>query len=1177
MHVLALLQPLDPVSGNRITVRVASAQMRSITGLGGQRWWAAMLRKPQLTLKLFDGDFTSSVEPGTAAFSLALDQIERMDANVRRYVWQGAPVTLQAGEQSTAWPWPTVFVGKVQDFAAEAHRLDLKADVDTSPFDAMVPVATYAGTGDIEGGADLKGKVKPWVIGRARFVEPLLINAVDSVFQISFYAPIRAVNALYERGAQFAAPVADYPNYAALVAAAIPNGRWATCLASGLIRLGAPPAGVITVDVDGDNAGGVLTRLPGAVIRRAAALAGVSTTLLDLASLNALDADVGALPAGGFINLVLSEQTKLIEIARRIARSCNRQAGVDFQGRLFVTRPAIGTPALTVDAQGRRLPAVLSANEVTVSTPYRKIQMSGARCWRKLNLDEIAFAADLTPRGLYDDGKTYREGDYVDLIDGSQWLFVGTVPAAGSYPSISNPNWSLMSGATGVPLYLDHFPNAANSFEGQILFRYDLDNRVFRRVTGDGLLRINDETVTINGETIEMSVWIEITDPRILAGLDLAGAAEAAAEAAQDAAGAAQASANAALADLALIASDNKLTPNEKPRIIQDRDVIVAEQAGIDAQASALGITTQKTAYDNAIAALTGYLTTLTTPVLWSDLGGSTDIVGATFRSRFTSVYTARQTLLDKIADALKARADAAQTDATSALTEIGRIASDGWLSRGEKPQLLRDYDALYENWQALDSKASSMGIAGAQRTAANTAMSALYSYLSGLTPGWTDTSQNTVIAPATFSARWSDAYAAIAALQAAIQGQPGAAGLSIAELTIYRAAATQPATPAGGSYDFGSKTLTPPSGWSTIWPTGSGPKWAASGYAAIQGTTGTATPSWFGVGAGISDGASGAPGQATNVIFRRSASQPATPGNSSGVPTDWYDTTGAVPGGAGTIWASFGTRATPASNWVWQTPKRVEGTDGISPLSITINPPGGVTVQGTPGGAPADGELPKGVTFSAMRGGVAKTITAAAYAQTSVNCTSTLSTSGLVFQTAGAGEGYAVVNLTADGETVPNIKIPITVIPSGADGTSSASMGYNSPQITSTSPTAYSPALVMNASSSGKIKVSGSALYKVPFDGSSWLRARAKLQISADGSSWTDIAGTETVGTTSQNLYEPDMVTNGRITIPAVTKTGLTAGGAYQIRLLLWKDTAGGPWDNSSTVNATIVGERVA
>lgn len=136
----------------------------------------------------------------------------------------------------------------------------------------------------------------------------------------------------------------------------------------------------------------------------------------------------------------------------------------------------------------------------------------------------------------------------------------------------------------------------------------------------------------------------------------------------------AQADADAANAALANIASDNLLTAGEKPTVIRDWNVIAAEQAGIDAQATAYSITTEKTNYDNAVTALANYLGTLTAPKMWNDLSGDTTIVGATFRSNFASVYTTRQTLLNAIYAAAKLLASNAQSTATAANSNVPAI-----------------------------------------------------------------------------------------------------------------------------------------------------------------------------------------------------------------------------------------------------------------------------------------------------------------------------------------------------------------------------------------------------------------------------------------------------------------------------------------------------------------------
>lgn len=114
----------------------------------------------------------------------------------------------------------------------------------------------------------------------------------------------------------------------------------------------------------------------------------------------------------------------------------------------------------------------------------------------------------------------------------------------------------------------------------------------------------------------------------------------------------------AALAGVDSAASDNVLTAGEKPPILLEHVRAVNEQAGITAQAVALGITTEKDAYTTAFTALTTYLATLTTPTAWSDVSGSTNIDGTTFRTKWAAMYTARQSLLNKMDAVASTRAD---------------------------------------------------------------------------------------------------------------------------------------------------------------------------------------------------------------------------------------------------------------------------------------------------------------------------------------------------------------------------------------------------------------------------------------------------------------------------------------------------------------------------------------
>lgn len=108
---------------------------------------------------------------------------------------------------------------------------------------------------------------------------------------------------------------------------------------------------------------------------------------------------------------------------------------------------------------------------------------------------------------------------------------------------------------------------------------------------------------------------------------------------------AAQAQTNAAAAVLAIsnITADNILSADEKPEIRKQRDAILDEYPKIRAQALAANV---------AVATFDARYTDLTSYLAGLDLGGATNtaITRATFNTRFTDYFAARQTVLDGIA-----------------------------------------------------------------------------------------------------------------------------------------------------------------------------------------------------------------------------------------------------------------------------------------------------------------------------------------------------------------------------------------------------------------------------------------------------------------------------------------------------------------------------------------------
>lgn len=476
-------------------LRMASANDSELCGHDGERWWPAITEAPVLAATLFDGDFTGSAGTASADLTVALDVLRVADERAPSYIWAGSPITIHSWEAGASEP---VFVGRIDRFAGEGSALKLGCKVDGAPFEKSVLSASYAGTGGLEGGPDLKGRPKPWLFGRALNVEPVLLDAVDNVYQVSAYGSVSLIAAVYERGASFGASLGDHLSLAALLAADIPEGRWGTCRAQGLIRLGAPAYGVVTADVDGDTQTGFIRRT-GDILTRIGAHLGI-TDSLNLASLDALD---DAVPFN--VNLYLTEQMRFLDLAQRMIAPCNAVAGIDWLGKLFACRVAMGEPTITLDVQGRQMPPVLQSSERTVSPPYKRIMLGAARSWRVHSFDEVAFYAELLDRGAYDPAVVYREGNIVTMPDGSRWLYIALVAQAGVLPGSDPLVWEEMSGAIVF--------NARGPYDP--LATYAVGDLVFWRVEdgGDGALyvRIGEgETTGVDpSDTTKWQIFLE--------------------------------------------------------------------------------------------------------------------------------------------------------------------------------------------------------------------------------------------------------------------------------------------------------------------------------------------------------------------------------------------------------------------------------------------------------------------------------------------------------------------------------------------------------------------------------------------------------------------------------------------------------------------------------------------
>jgi hypothetical protein len=216
--------------------------------------------------------------------------------------------------------------------------------------------------------------------------------------------------------------------------------------------------------------------------------------------------------------------------------------------------------------------------------------------------------------------------------------------------------------------------------------------------------------------------------------------------------------------------------------------------------------------------------------------------------------------------------------DIASLRASIQRIASDGYLNAGEKPQAVIDYNAMLSNRDAMEGRYLAMGSPSditPARTEAYDKIAALTAYLAGLAPSWTDATVDTPISAATYQTRWVEAYEALALFLAAITGRPGTGGtpgLNNAPVFAYqRSASGAPALPSATvTYDFAAKTLTGlNNGWTAAIPAGTNPLYITAATASSATNTDTiASGEWAAAQQWTKDGAPGADGLSTATVY---------------------------------------------------------------------------------------------------------------------------------------------------------------------------------------------------------------------------------------------------------------------------------------------------------------------
>jgi hypothetical protein len=216
------------------------------------------------------------------------------DSLNRNYATDGRNVTIRSGRPTDPLTsHGIVFKGVVAGEPVIAlDKVTIPLSDGIARLAVRVNPNTYAGTGGLEGGTDLKGKPKPKCYGQVPNVSALLVDTVKLIYQVHDGA-INDVPKVYDRGIDLSpARGADYVDLADLNATAPAAGSYRVLKSGGYFRLGSAPSGTVTADVQGDApaSGGYVNRTA-LIIMRLLSAAGLTSSDIEPTSFGVLDTD----------------------------------------------------------------------------------------------------------------------------------------------------------------------------------------------------------------------------------------------------------------------------------------------------------------------------------------------------------------------------------------------------------------------------------------------------------------------------------------------------------------------------------------------------------------------------------------------------------------------------------------------------------------------------------------------------------------------------------------------------------------------------------------------------------------------------------------------------------------------------------------------------------------------
>lgn len=258
--LLLVAEPFNPISSPQGTVPVylSDVGFNSLPGDSPANTYfpERLLEAFSFSIRLFGGDDAYPRGQGSASFGdISIQNGDGRYDDLLDMGWTGRRIRLiRTPKYGSFSGGELVFDGTCGGISVNDDTIVLALKSKAELLNRPVLQTTFAGTGGIEGDSELEGQRRPLALGRCFNIPAIPLISASAIYFLS-RGPILTVTAVRDKGVALVFD-ADYPDYSALSSATPAPGEYATCLALGLVKLGAAAEGEVRADVYGYTTGG---------------------------------------------------------------------------------------------------------------------------------------------------------------------------------------------------------------------------------------------------------------------------------------------------------------------------------------------------------------------------------------------------------------------------------------------------------------------------------------------------------------------------------------------------------------------------------------------------------------------------------------------------------------------------------------------------------------------------------------------------------------------------------------------------------------------------------------------------------------------------------------------------------------------------------------------------------